>query len=236
MYQAGTIIAYEFAALYRAYGFCEKVMTNAKNIEESQNDGFPTGTEIHIDGGRLDISDIKVGYHVLAKNLETGEVALKKVTRVFEHGERPLLSFIYVPVKNDLDRQEILKCVDKAGIDGISRFWYEFGTFKVTEQHPIWITNKGWTPAKDIKQGDCFELCYNFPNDWVLEAELAALEDRLNTAKMGVVVLIEAAEPDEVYNIEVEDFHTYFVDTFGVLVHNKNSQTAFNASKHVGTP
>jgi len=69
-----------------------------------------------------------------------------------------------------------------------------------TEEHPFWVPNKGWVEADDLRVGD-----------------LLITED-------GVIIDVDGIEKREgdfeVYNFEVEDFHTYFVSDLEVLVHN----------------
>jgi hypothetical protein len=83
-----------------------------------------------------------------------------------------------------------------------------------TSKHHFWIPNVGWTEAKDLKVGN-----------------------RLQTED-GTVVDIDKVEKRDgefqVYNLEVEGFHTYFVSDFGVLVHNAcdpNDLTLLNSNK-----
>ena len=74
-------------------------------------------------------------------------------------------------------------------------------TIQTTDTHPFWVVEKGW------KQG----------------AELQA-DDVLLTmdGRMLQIQKLEHRQGDfTVYNIEVEDFHTYFVSHERVLVHNK---------------
>ena len=70
-----------------------------------------------------------------------------------------------------------------------------------TEEHPFWVVDEGWVQADDLRVGD-----------------LLITED-------GVIIDIDwigKREGDfEVYNFEVEDFHTYFVSDLEVLVHNE---------------
>jgi hypothetical protein len=70
----------------------------------------------------------------------------------------------------------------------------------VTDEHPFWVEGKGWTKVRDLKEGDEF-LTYN--------GERTSL-DRFIPPNPW---------PDTVYNLEVEDFHTYFVDLAGIWVH-----------------
>ena len=72
-----------------------------------------------------------------------------------------------------------------------------------TTNHPFYVASKGWTAALELRAGDM----------------LVRLD--------GTYVIVEFVQheilenPIKVYNFEVEDFHTYFVGTDGLLVHNK---------------
>ncbi|MDR3054011.1 MAG: HINT domain-containing protein [Zoogloeaceae bacterium] len=74
----------------------------------------------------------------------------------------------------------------------------------VTDEHPFWVEGKGWTKVRDLEEGDEL-LTYN-----------------------GACTSVETLFPSHldcqeiVYNLEVEDFHTYFVDLAGIWVHNTN--------------
>jgi hypothetical protein len=69
-----------------------------------------------------------------------------------------------------------------------------------TAEHPFWVEGKGWTKVRDLQPGDEF-VTYN-----------------------GVKAIFRAMDLDyyeeTVYNLEVEDFHTYFVHTSGIWVHD----------------
>jgi hypothetical protein len=73
----------------------------------------------------------------------------------------------------------------------------------VTGEHPFWVQGKGWTPVRELTPGDEF-----------------LTED-------GRPVTVTRVEIDrtkaEVFNLEVEDFNTYFVDV-GIWVHNCNNR------------
>ncbi len=98
-----------------------------------------------------------------------------------------------------------------------------------TPTHPFYVPEKGWTDAVKLRAGDILVL------------------------RNGDYVIIEKVQheiletPIKVYNFEVEDFHTYYVGSSSILVHNacgpKNQETystrrqAFNASKRdIGVP
>jgi hypothetical protein len=71
-----------------------------------------------------------------------------------------------------------------------------------TANHPFWVQSKGWTLVRDLKPGD----------------EMLTYDGTKATVKQ---VYLDNSK-DEVYNLEVEDFHTYFVESPGIWVHNKS--------------
>ena len=70
----------------------------------------------------------------------------------------------------------------------------------VTPGHPFWVKDAGWTPANRLQVGQTLQLRDRS------EAVVAAIED--------------TGSVDTVYNLEVADFHTYYVGLHGVWVHN----------------
>jgi len=74
---------------------------------------------------------------------------------------------------------------------------------KTTPEHPFYIANIGWVRAGDIKSGDEVTLS----SGYILCVQ--------NVKKFDLRNLVE------VYNFEVEDYHTYFVSEIEVLVHNR---------------
>jgi hypothetical protein len=71
-----------------------------------------------------------------------------------------------------------------------------------TANHPFWVQGKGWTKVEDLKPGDEM-LTYD---------GIKATVKHVSLNNSGT----------EVYNLEVEDFHTYFAGSPGVWVHNKS--------------
>lgn len=69
-----------------------------------------------------------------------------------------------------------------------------------TYNHEFWIDGKGWIKADELEVGD------------------ALLTDDGDFVEVDVIGVREGTF--EVFNFEVEDFHTYFVSIDGVLVHN----------------
>nr|WP_318014029.1 polymorphic toxin-type HINT domain-containing protein [Oscillatoria salina] len=73
----------------------------------------------------------------------------------------------------------------------------------VTEEHPFWVPSLGWVEAEDLTVGM-----------WLQTDEETFVD----------IDGIEVREGEfEVYNFEVEEFHTYFVSDLGLLVHNVSS-------------
>ena len=71
-----------------------------------------------------------------------------------------------------------------------------------TLNHPFYVVGKGFIPAGDLEIRDIVVL---------IDGKLARVE-QLDIKHLD--------EPVKVYNFEVEDYHTYYVGTDGVLVHN----------------
>ena len=119
------------------------------------------------------------GVEVLSRCEKTGEVAYKRITKVFEHESQEVFHLLYHDKRIDDCRSLV-----------------------VTPNDPFWVTGKGWVNAIDLEAGDQFET----------------FEGGVSTE------FIELQKPwcsiNTVYNIEVEDFHTYFVQC-GILVYNK---------------
>ena len=68
--------------------------------------------------------------------------------------------------------------------------------------HPLYVLSRGWVAAGDLNVGDEVYLI-DGSAAYVTGAELEQLE-----------------EPVTVYNLEVDDLHTYFVGDTAILVHN----------------
>ncbi len=79
---------------------------------------------------------------------------------------------------------------------------YEDSTqIQTTWNHPFFIIGRGWTEVKNIKIGDFSKTA---------------------SGKLQItnITVKELDKPIKVYNMEVEDHHTYYVSDAGVLVHN----------------
>ena len=102
-------------------------------------------------------------------------------------------------------RESELKTVTKVYVhsgDEILRLYTDEGDIDTTANHPFYVIGKGWVAAGDLVVGD---EVYNL--------------DETASAILGLEIEI-LDEPVLVYNLEVEDFHSYFVGCVPVLVHN----------------
>lgn len=81
-------------------------------------------------------------------------------------------------------------------------------TITCTTEHPFYVQGKGWVAAKDLKLNDKLEL----------QNGEEAFVDTIRREKLD--------QPIQIFNFEVEDFHTYYVGAGCVLVHNLCTQKA----------
>jgi hypothetical protein len=74
---------------------------------------------------------------------------------------------------------------------------------RTTQEHPFYVQGKGWTPLAEIRPGDLIRT----DNGWV-----------------PVTKIEDTGRYETVYNLRVQDYHTYFVGAqdwgFGVWAHN----------------
>ncbi len=86
--------------------------------------------------------------------------------------------------------------------DEILHLYTDEGDIDTTTNHPFYVIGKGWVAAGDLAVGD---EVYNLDGtaSVVFGSEIEVLD-----------------EPVLVYNLEVDDLHSYFVGCVPVLVHN----------------
>ena len=84
--------------------------------------------------------------------------------------------------------------------DALVDLYVDGEVISTTGEHPFWTPDQGWVEAKDLHVGSLLQT-----------------ED-------GRVIDVDGVEKREgqfqVYNFNVEGFHTYYVSDLGVLVHN----------------
>ena len=150
------------------------------------------GKEIH-----KPIEEIEVGDEVLSYDEETGEQGYKPVVRLFRNQTK---EWCTVSVRgNDGERYEI------TSTPGHKYFLPENKEYKNSRalEHESYAgLNEKWVSACDLKRGDKVQL-----SDGTL-------------CKVERVTLEQLEELETTYNLEVADFHTYYVSDACVLVHN----------------
>ena len=99
-------------------------------------------------------------------------------------------------------RNDIIKSTTVNKVNRLTELEIDGEIIQCTETHPFQVKGKGWVDACDLQPGDVV-----YTKDW-------------NTATVNSVKLLELDEPVEVFNFEVEDFHTYFIGDNLLLVHN----------------
>jgi hypothetical protein len=194
---------------------------------------FVAGTLIHTRDSLKPIEQIKIGDWVLSKpESGDGDQAYKRVTRTISFKDREIWLVRFYKYGDDIEQ------------------------IGVTANHLFWRANEGWTRADRLGMGSVIELAdmsfgdilssaplYESSKNGLIFANRAwGLEDvdgamsrvELNDSK--IFVYEETYFPHENYenhrfvaqgfNLEVEDFDTYFVGELGLWVRNGNcSQT-----------
>ena len=131
---------------------------------------FAAGTPVQAPKGTLPIEQITAGTQVLSRHERSYADKAQAVTQTFGR---------IVPSYRELQT--------------------EFDTFKLTDEHPLWVQSKGWTLAKDVTDDDV----------------IAGLRGDALVLRNTVV-----QQPLRVYNLSVASTENYFVGVGGVWAHN----------------
>jgi hypothetical protein len=131
---------------------------------------FAAGTPVQTPQGAVPIEQITTGDKVLSRHERSYADKAQPVTQIFGR---------IAPSYRELQT--------------------EFDTFKLTDEHPLWVQGKGWTLAKDVTDDDVIAG---------LRGDALVLR---NTA---------VAQPLRVYNFSVASTANYFVGFGGVWAHN----------------
>ena len=163
------------------------------------------------DGVMYEIKYLKVGDLVLSRCEKTGVQAYRRVVKKFEH---------------QCDETVIVHFVTERGTES---------AVETTEEHPFWVESVGWVPAGQLIAGqklsivDPIDVTDEYRTEDQKKAKLAMGGGRWQAEVLEVKresnVREYAGEVYSltVYNIEVEEFHTYFVGWNGIWVHNKQT-------------
>ena len=154
---------------------------------------FVAGTLVHTDRGLRTIEDIRAGDRVWSRDPASGAVAYKRVRDTFVSHHTRLYHVQYLP------RRAV------GGEDGeaVSADGDEPAELVTTETHPFFVVNRqAFIPAAALNPGDQLQLADG------------------GSAVVLRTTIDERREPVTTYNLDVDDFHTYFVGREGVWVHN----------------
>ncbi len=208
---------------------------------------FAKGTLVHTKEGLKPIEQIQVGDWVLSKPENGGEQAYKRVLKRFEYPAERIVDLFYIPPGQDRTPGKPVKrkrisvtrnhpfWTNEQGWTAVSELRSYRSTFEDKTGHPIcfadltnvYISDQphvGWTP-NHMGATDCFGALWNYDTHKLIDAEVLAVDAIQETYReLGDR---EAINPDlffkaPVYNLEVEDFHTYYVGEHGIWVHNQN--------------
>ena len=170
---------YEDVSLWHLYYKVEAYTENNLKIGEKEFEKsycFVAGTKVKTENGYKNIEDIKIGEKVYSYNLDTNELELKEVIDTIE--------------SSTIDTYK-MTIGDK--------------TVEMSPRHQIYIIDKGWTRAYDVKSGDMM-LSINGEKIKITNIEYKKYD-----------------EPIKTYNLTVEGNNNYFVTDIQVLVHNAAS-------------
>ena len=96
-------------------------------------------------------------------------------------------------------------------------YWYQLDTLwttlELTAGHPVWIEDKGWSC---IDPEEYYRECEEFGHTPTLKPQRIEVGDKTTDGEIKFLERVE--EKQEVWNITVDNEHTYYVN--GILVHN----------------
>jgi RHS repeat-associated protein len=166
--------AYNWVSSWFSSSSSSSTSSGPSDLERASNRSycFVAGTAVLTPAGQVPIEELKLGDVVLSWDASSNEVVSSSVERLFE--------------SHSSDVQVLLL--------GGHRF-------EVTNEHPFYHRERGWTRVGDLSVGD----------------EVMAMDGA--AVKVESIGSLGRAMP--VYTIRVKETHNYFVGERGVLVHNK---------------
>ena len=173
------------------------ITAGVSNVIKPGSFCFIAGTKVLTDSGQKNIEDIEVGDQVLAYDEETGVTAYKPVLHLFRNTTK---EWCTVSIRGA--EGELYEITSTPG----HKYFVPENRVRKDSRAPEHASYAGlsekWVSACDLKHGDKVLLS---------DGTLCEVEG---------VSCKKLSEPETTYNLEVDDFHTYYVSDACVLVHN----------------
>jgi len=167
----------------------------------SLSSGFVLGTLVHTDYGFAPIEWIDVGTKVLSRCALTGQQSYRQVVRTIEPEDAEIHSVVYV--LEDGRKDSIL----------------------VTGNYKFWVRQRGWVQAQQLKAGHQVEVGdpVGMDDDDRPAGDRAAKTLSGKRWSADVVRVVKIAETFGLYDLEVEEYHTFCVGQYGALVSDRHT-------------
>ena len=173
------------------------ITAGVSNVIKPGSFCFIAGTKVLTDSGQKNIEDIEVGDQVLAYDEETGVTSYKPVLHLFRNTTK---EWCTVSIRGA--EGELYEITSTPG----HKYFVPENRVRKDSRAPEHASYAGlsekWVSACDLKHGDKVLLS---------DGTLCEVEG---------VTLKQLETPETTYNLEVADFHTYYVSDACVLVHN----------------
>ena len=206
--------------------------TIARIRTTGQPDGcFVVGTLVHTKEGLVPIEKLRVGDWVLSQPELKGELAYRQVVETFAFADKEVCLLEYF-VTHEVTARNLV----------------------VTGNHPFWVKDVGWTRADKLSPGANLELHdgraayvyrvrklfktatpdvgWTYDDDTFLGPTIDLRDGKVQVSKFSEEDTCDKAALEtresltrQVFNVEVEGFHTYYVGEVGVWVHNSCGET-----------
>lgn len=203
---------------------------------KSNSVGFPKGTRIVTKDGLKPIEEIQVGDYVLSAPEDcSGEPEYRQVVNICKYSDKRIWRLAYCILEEKPYQEYLLSSTtnnqfwkDGAGwrradcLKSGDKLRFKNGTHaKVTDSKPVYKTDMagiGWMPQSDLALNEAQGSVFDYANYQIFE-------DKEKKYRYILPEVYESADPFlkvDVFNLEVEDFTTYFVTYDGIWVHQHN--------------